>query len=77
MTLGELFQRFMDAHAHEHSITTIYGYKAAWKRCAPIAAIAVQQLQPIHLAGLWATLNASGGYHGKASYIATESSMRF
>ncbi len=65
MTIAELYERFMLAHAHEHSITTIYGYKAAWKRCAPIAAIAVQKLQPIHLASLWAKLSASGRYDGK------------
>jgi integrase len=64
LTMTELFERFILARAHEHSPTTVYGYRAAWKRCAPIASIAVEKLRPAHLSSLYSALAVSGRYDG-------------
>ena len=63
-TMADLFEKFMLARVNEHSPTTIYGYRAAWKRCAPIAKIAVEKLRPTHLATLYEKLAASGRNDG-------------
>lgn len=54
----------MLARANEHSPTTIYGYRAAWKRCESIANIAVEKLRPAHLATLYSKLATSGRHDG-------------
>ncbi len=64
ITLEKLYARFMQARAHEHSPTTVYGYEAAWKRCAPIANVAVAKLQVAQLADLYAALSVSGRFDG-------------
>jgi integrase len=66
LTMQALFERFMLARAHEHSPTTAYGYRAAWKRCAPIAGVPVEKLRPAHLSALYAQLATSGRHDGAA-----------
>ena len=62
--MADLFGKFMLARANEHSPTTIYGYRAAWKRCESIANIAVEKLRPAHLATLYSKLATSGRHDG-------------
>ena len=60
VTMDALFERFMlDAEARNLSGTTLYGYRACWNRCAPIAKLPVERLKPAHLADLFTALGSS------------------
>jgi len=63
--MDDLFVRFIaDAEARNLSGTTLYGYRAIWKRCAAIAAIDAHRLRPVDLSDLYAHLSRAGGQDG-------------